>query len=450
MKLYSTNHQSPDVDLEEAVLRGLPPDNGLYMPTEFTKLPKSFWDNVGNLSLQEIAFEVSNALIGADIPADDLRKLVENAINFPAPLVEVEANTYCLELFHGPSMAFKDFGARFMAGLMSYFLQKTHKKIHVLVATSGDTGGAVAQGFYKTLNIDVTILYPSGKVSDIQEKQLTTLGENVRALEVSGTFDDCQNLVKQAFLDKELTEKFELASANSINIARLIPQAFYVNAYAQLKKQGIDLPMVISVPSGNLGNLSAGIIAWKLGMPVKQFIAATNINNVVPKYIKTGTYEAISPSLSTISNAMDVGNPSNFPRMKALLNDDLQQMRDLLTGYFYTDEETKVAMKEVFDRTGYVMCPHTAVAYLGLKAYEKTLKNPAAGVPAAGVPAAGVPVSGIFFSTAHYAKFLDVVEEVVGEQVIPERLAVLLSKEKQATPMSTKFGDFKAWLMDNL
>jgi threonine synthase len=436
MKLYSTNHQSPDVDLEEAVLRGLPPDNGLYMPTEFTKLPKTFWDNIENLTLQEIAFEVSNALIGADVPAEDLRSLVYKAIDFPAPLVEIEANTYCLELFHGPSMAFKDFGARFMAGLMSYFLQKTQKQVHILVATSGDTGGAVAQGFYKTPNIDVTILYPSGKVSDIQEKQLTTLGENVRALEVSGTFDDCQKLVKQAFLDKELTDKFDLASANSINIARLIPQAFYyVNAYAQLRKQGIDLPMVIAVPSGNFGNLSAGIIAWKLGMPVKQFVAATNINNVVPKYIKTGTYEAISPSLSTISNAMDVGNPSNFPRMKALLNDDLGQMRDLLAGYFYTDEETKVAMKDVYDRTGYVMCPHTAVAYLGLKAYEKTLKK---------------PVSGIFFSTAHYAKFLDVVEEVVGEQAIPERLASLLSKEKQATQMTTNFADFKAWLMENL
>ncbi len=436
MKLYSTNHQSPDVDLEEAVFRGLPPDNGLYMPTKFTKLPKSFWENVGNLSLQEIAFEISNALIGENIPAEDLRKLVNSAINFPAPIVEIEPNTYCLELFHGPSMAFKDFGARFMAGLMSYFLQKSQKQIHILVATSGDTGGAVAQGFYKTPNIDVTILYPSEKVSDIQEKQLTTLGENVRALEVNGTFDDCQKLVKQAFLDKELTEKFDLASANSINIARLIPQAFYyVNAYAQLKKRGADLPMVISVPSGNLGNLSAGIIAWKLGLPVKQFISATNVNNVVPEYIRTGTYKAISPSLSTISNAMDVGNPSNFPRMKALLNDDLQEMRDLLAGYFYTDEETKIAMKDVFDRTAYVMCPHTAVAYLGLKAYEKTLKN---------------PISGIFFSTAHYAKFLDVVEEVVGKQAIPERLAELLSKEKQATPMSIEFGDFKAWLMNNL
>jgi threonine synthase len=436
MKLYSTNHQSPNVDLEEAVFRGLPPDNGLYMPTEFKALPQTFWDNVQNLSLQEIAFEISNTLIGDDISADDLRKLINNAIDFSAPIVEIEENTYCLELFHGPSMAFKDFGARFMAALMSYFLQKSQKQIHILVATSGDTGGAVAQGFFKTPNIDVTILYPSGKVSDIQEKQLTTLGENVRALEVNGTFDDCQKLVKQAFLDTELTEKFDLASANSINIARLIPQAFYyVNAYAQLKKWGKDLPVVMSVPSGNFGNLSAGIIAWKLGLPVQKFIATTNVNNVVPEYLKTGIYEPISPSLSTISNAMDVGNPSNFPRMKALLDNDLETLRSLVIGCFYDDDATKIAMKDVFDRTGYVMCPHTAVAYLGLKAYTNTLSN---------------QVSGIFFSTAHYAKFLDVVEAVVGEQAIPERLSDLLNLEKQATPMSTDFSDFKAWLFANL
>jgi len=436
MKLYSTNHQSPDVDLAEAVFRGLPPDNGLYMPTEFTPLSQSFWDNVQNLSLQEIAFEVSNALIGADVPAEDLRQIVNSAIDFSAPIIEVEANTYCLELFHGPSMAFKDFGARFMAALMSYFLHKSQKQIHILVATSGDTGGAVAQGFFKTPNIDVTILYPSGKVSEIQEKQLTTLGENIRALEVSGTFDDCQKLVKLAFLDKELTDKFDLASANSINIARLIPQAFYfINAYAQLKKSGADLPFIMSVPSGNFGNLSAGIIAWKLGLPVHKFIAATNVNNVVPAYLKSGIYEPISPSLSTISNAMDVGNPSNFPRMKALLNNDLKTMRGLIVGYFYDDKATKVAMNDVYERTGYVICPHTAVAYLGLKAYTNSLSE---------------PVIGIFFSTAHYAKFLDVVEEVVGKQDIPKRLSDLLSLEKQATPMSTEFADFKAWLITNL
>ncbi|AFK04258.1 threonine synthase [Emticicia oligotrophica DSM 17448] len=436
MKLYSTNHQSPDVDLAEAVFRGLPPDNGLYMPTEFKPLPSSFWDNVQNLSLQEIAFEIAHALIGEDVPTEDLRQLINRAIDFEAPIVKVEENTYCLELFHGPSMAFKDFGARFMAALMSYFLQKSQKQIHILVATSGDTGGAVAQGFYKTPNIDVTILYPSGKVSDIQEKQLTTLGENVRALEVSGTFDDCQKLVKQAFLDKDLTSKFDLASANSINIARLIPQAFYyVSTYAQLKKSGADLPVVISVPSGNFGNLSAGIIAWRLGMPIKKFIATTNVNNVVPTYLESGIYEPISPSLSTISNAMDVGNPSNFPRMKALLDNDLEKMKELVAGYYYNDDATRAAMKDVYERTGYVMCPHTAVAYLGLKSYTNTLNE---------------PVSGVFLSTAHYAKFLDVVEEVVGKQDIPQRLSDLLSLEKQATPISTNFADFKAWLMENL
>lgn len=436
MELYSTNHQSPNVGVEEAVFRGLPPDNGLYMPTQIAKLPQSFWDNIHNLSFQDIAFEVTNALLGEDIPADDLRRIVESAINFEAPLVEIEQNVYCLELFHGPSMAFKDFGARFMAALMSYFLQKSQKQIHILVATSGDTGGAVAQGFYKTPNIDVTILYPSGKVSDIQEKQLTTLGENVRALEINGTFDDCQKLVKQAFLDKELTDRFFLASANSINIARLIPQSFYyVNAYAQLKKKGIDLPIVFSVPSGNFGNLSAGIIGMKMGMPVEQLVAATNANNVVPEYLKSGIYKAISPSLSTISNAMDVGNPSNFPRMQALFDNDIEKMRESLTGYFYNDEVTKVAMKDVFDRTEYVMCPHTAVAYLGLKEYLSEQSNPSAG---------------IFLSTAHYAKFLDITEETVGKQPIPERLSDLLSKEKQATSMSADFNDFKNYLMNTL
>lgn len=434
MQLYSTKHQSPDVSLEEAIFRGLPPDNGLYMPMSIPTLPQTFWDNVENLSLQEIAFEIAHALIGEDVPADALKALIDKAIDFTAPLVEVEEDTYCLELFHGPSMAFKDFGARFMAALMSYFLQKSEKQIHILVATSGDTGGAVAQGFYQTPNIDVTILYPSGKVSDIQEKQLTTLGANVRALEVTGTFDDCQALVKQAFLDKELSGQFSLASANSINIARLIPQAFYyVNAYAQLKKKGLAKELVISVPSGNFGNLSAGIIAWRMGMPVKQFIAATNVNKVVPEYLKSGIYEPISPSLSTISNAMDVGNPSNFPRMQALFGNDLAQMQKMLTGYFYSDTETRSAMRLVYERTGYVICPHTAVAYLGLKDYTKTLEE---------------SVTGVFLSTAHYAKFLDVVEEVIGEQPIPERLSALLDKEKQATQISTDYEAFKQNLIE--
>lgn len=435
MQLYSTNRQSPNVGVEEAIFQGLPPDNGLYMPTEIPVLPSSFWENIENLSLNEIAFEIVHALLGNDIPADDLRTLINTAIDFDAPLVEIEADTYCLELFHGPSMAFKDFGARFMAAIMSYFLQKSNRQIHILVATSGDTGGAVAQGFYKTPNISVTILYPKGKVSDIQEKQLTTLGENVRALEIDGTFDDCQALVKQAFLDTELRKEFNLASANSINIARLIPQAFYyANAYARLKAAG--KPIVFAVPSGNFGNLSAGVIAWRMGMPVHKFIAATNANKVVPNYLKTADYQPISPSIATISNAMDVGNPSNFPRLKALYGDDYETIKEKLVGLAYSDEETRACMKEVYVRTGYVMCPHTAIAYLGLKDYLKTDNT---------------DVTSVFLSTAHYAKFLPEVEPVLGKTLsIPERLEALLAKEKIATELSTDYASFKAFLRVNL
>ena len=433
MLLYSTKHESPDVSLEEAVFRGLPPDNGLYMPHEIPTLPASFFENIDKLTINEIALEVCKALLGDDIPTDDLKGIVDRAITFESPIVEIEKDTYVLELFHGPSMAFKDFGARFMASLMSYFLQKSQKDIHILVATSGDTGGAVAQGFYKTAGIKVTILYPTGKVSDIQEKQLTTLGENVTALEVDGTFDDCQALVKGAFLDKELSTTFNLASANSINISRLIPQAFYYfSAYAQLKKMGNTKPVVFCVPSGNFGNLSAGLIAQRMGLPIQQFVAATNVNNIVPNYLSTGVYEP-KPSQETISNAMDVGNPSNFIRMRILAGDAYEEVVKHISGDFRDDAETRVAMKEVFDRTGYVMCPHTAVAYLGLKAYTKSLQE---------------EVAGVFLSTAHYAKFLDVVEETLGTKVeVPARLSDLLSKEKVAIPMSKNFEDFKAYLL---
>jgi len=433
MLLYSTKHESPDVSLEEAVFRGLPPDNGLYMPHEIPTLPASFFENIDKLTINEIALEVCKALLEDDIPADDLKTIVDRAITFESPIVEIEKDTYVLELFHGPSMAFKDFGARFMASLMSYFLQKSQKDIHILVATSGDTGGAVAQGFYKTAGIKVTILYPTGKVSDIQEKQLTTLGENVTALEVDGTFDDCQALVKGAFLDKELSTTFNLASANSINISRLIPQAFYYfSAYAQLKKMGNTKPVVFCVPSGNFGNLSAGLIAQRMGLPIQQFVAATNVNNIVPSYLSTGVYEP-KPSQETISNAMDVGNPSNFIRMRILAGDAYEEVVKHISGDFRDDAETRVAMKEVFDRTGYVMCPHTAVAYLGLKDYTKSLQE---------------EVAGVFLSTAHYAKFLDVVEETLGTKVeVPARLSDLLSKEKVAIPMSKNFEDFKAYLL---
>jgi threonine synthase len=436
MQLYSTNHISENVGFEEAIFRGLPPDNGLYMPTFIPQLSIEFWENVDKLSLQEIAFEISNCLIGDDVPADDLRKIINQAIDFEAPVVQVTDNVYCLELFHGTSMAFKDFGARFMASIMSYFLRKSDQNINILVATSGDTGGAVAQGFFEKENISVTILYPKGKVSDIQEKQLTTLGKNVKALEIDGTFDDCQALVKMAFLDKELKERFSLASANSINIARLIPQSFYyVAAYAALKKLGKKV--IFSVPSGNFGNLTAGLLAMKMGMPVDTFIAATNVNKVVPEYLESGIYTPISPSKSTISNAMDVGNPSNFPRMKALFGDNLDVMKENIVGCFYNDDQTRIGIKELFNEFNYLTCPHSAIGYLALKDYFKETSN--------------TESIGVFLSTAHFAKFLPEMEATLGfTPEIPERLSILLEKTKVAVSLANDFEDFKNYLNKNL
>ena len=434
MRFISTLNQSPEVGLEEAIFRGLPPDNGLYMPTEIPVLPLSFWETIEQKSLVDIAFEIAFALLKEDIEADTLRKIIEKAIDFEAPVIPLDDFQGVLELFHGPSMAFKDFGARFMAGLMSYFLAKNDQQIEILVATSGDTGGAVAQGFFRTPHVRVTILYPKGKVSDIQEMQLTTLGENIRALEVDGTFDDCQALVKQAFLDQSLRNKLQLASANSINIARLIPQAFYfAAAYAQAKKNG--LPVVFSVPSGNFGNLSAGVLAYKMGMPVLQFLAATNANKVIPDYLKTGDYQPISPSVATISNAMDVGNPSNFPRLKALFGSNFDDLRSKVTGFSYTDAETKEGIRAVYQKYAYLMCPHTAIGYLALEDYRKTQET---------------PFYGIVLSTAHYAKFLPEMEPVLGTKLpIPERLENLLVKQKVATPMPVDFAAFKQYLLES-
>ena len=432
MQLYSTKTPSLKASLEEAVFRSLPPDNGLYMPESFPQVSNEFLQNIEHLTFNEIAFEVSKTLLNDDISATDIHNIVERAFDFDAPVVQIEENTHVLELFHGPSMAFKDFGARFMASLMSHFLARSQKEIQILVATSGDTGGAVAQGFHNVPGISVTILYPSGKVSDIQEKQLTTLGGNVRALEINGTFDDCQTLVKQAFLDADLTQKHNLASANSINIARLIPQSFYYfRAYAQLKHLG--LPLVFSVPSGNFGNLSAGLMAQKMGLPVGHFIAATNQNHVVPRYLTNGNYDP-KPSVETISNAMDVGNPSNFVRLTRFFGDDWNSVKDSISGHWFDDATTRQAMSRVFDATGYVMCPHTAVAYLGLQEYQKT--NPQ-------------KTTGVLLSTAHYAKFLGVVEDALGveEIEVPARLSELLHKTKVATPMSKNFTDFKDFLL---
>ena len=420
--------------LEEAVFRSLPSDNGLYMPESIPKIPAKFLDTIENKSFKEIAVEITNTLLGDDIPREDIEKLIETAYDFDAPVLKITPNDYVLELFHGPSMAFKDFGARFMAALMSYFLVKSQKKIQILVATSGDTGGAVAQGFFKVPGISVTILYPSGKVSEIQEKQLTTLGNNVTALEIDGTFDDCQKLVKEAFLDSELTEKFNLASANSINIARLIPQSFYFfAAYARLKKLG--KPLVFSVPSGNFGNLSAGLLAYRMGLPVERFIASTNLNNSVPRYLEEGTFEP-HPSIETISNAMDVGNPSNFVRMTRFFGDDWKLVKEKIAGYFFNDEQTQESMREVFRNTDYVLCPHTAIAYRGLEEYRKNSEG---------------DFTGVFLSTAHPAKFIDLVEETLEKQIeIPERLKLLLSIEKTSIKMKPSYLEFKSFLLSKL
>lgn len=429
MKLYSTKNPTKFVSLKEAVFKGLPEDNGLYMPENIPHLSADFIKNLKDHSFQSIAFEVAKTLIGESIPENDLKSIVESAIDFPAPVVRLDDDTHILELFHGPSLAFKDFGARFMAQLMSYFNQGDNKELVILVATSGDTGGAVAAGFYKTLGIKVVILYPSGKVSMLQEKQLTTLGENVTALEVEGTFDDCQALVKKAFLDDELTSKIRLSSANSINIARLIPQSFYYfEAYKQLNTKG--KPVVFSVPSGNFGNLTAGLFAKKMGLPVHQFIAATNANDVVPQYLASGEYKPV-PSVRTLSNAMDVGNPSNFARMLDVYGSTWNNMINDIKGYSYNDEETKEGVKEVFSKYNYIIDPHGAVGYLALKEYQKTND-----------------VVGVVLETAHPTKFLDDMESILNQKIpIPERLASLADKKKESILRGIDFESFKDWLL---
>src|SRR6201996_6331307 len=370
MKFYSTNNVNHQVSFKEAVFNSMPQDRGLYMPASIPKLDDKFMNNLDSYSLPEIAFHVAKNLLGDDIPADDLHTIIHDAINFFAPIVKLEEEVYVLELFHGPSLAFKDFGARFMSRVMSWFLEQGEKQLDVLVATSGDTGGAVALGFLGVPNTRVTILYPKGKVSEIQEQQLTTNGQNIRALEIDGTFDDCQALVKQAFTDKELNEKFRLTSANSINIARLIPQTFYYfNAYAQLLRQGKS-KVVFSVPSGNFGNIGAGLLAWKMGLPVEQFIAATNANDTVPEFLTTGVYQP-KPSVQTISNAMDVGNPSNWVRIADMFKEDQASLKELIIGFSYDDGETLAAIEKIYNTYHYIACPHTAIAWQALKDWQQ-------------------------------------------------------------------------------
>ena len=430
MKFYSTNNPDLKVDLKQAVTQGLAPDNGLYMPEKIPVLPKAFFDTIAKKSFQEIAFEVADNLIGEDVPKAELQRIVEHTIQFDAPLVEVGNNIYALELFHGPTLAFKDFGARFMSQLLGYFAKQQEKEIIILVATSGDTGSAVANGFLGVAGTKVVVLYPSGKVSEIQEKQFTTLGKNVTALEVDGTFDDCQNLVKQAFLDRDLKQKYFLTSANSINIARLIPQSFYY-FYGYSRIPDKKNPVIFSVPSGNFGNLTGGLLAKRMGLPIDKFVASTNINDVVPRYLSSKSF---NPGLSkqTISNAMDVGNPSNFVRMLDLFQGDFESLSREIAGYAFTDSETETAMQEVFSRNKYIMDPHGAVAYLGLKEFLKSRKTAA---------------TGIFLETAHPAKFKEVVDETLQVPVpIPTELQKFLQHPKKSISLSSEYQVFKDFL----
>lgn len=433
MILYSTNKEAKNANLKKAVLQGLAEDGGLYMPTEIPKLTSAFFKNIENLSFQEIAFEVSKTLIQEEVPDQDLKIIIEDAVNFDAPLVEISENLYSLELFHGPTLAFKDFGARFMSRLMGYFLKDSHQKTTILVATSGDTGSAVAQGFLNIPNIEVVLLYPSGKVSHLQEQQLTTMGANIKALEVDGSFDNCQAMVKKAFVSPSLSH-LNLSSANSINIARVIPQSFYYfNAYAQLLKKGISKKPIFSIPSGNFGNLTAGLIANKMGLPVNKFIAATNANDTFTRYMETGVFSP-KPSVKTIANAMDVGNPSNFARLLELFKDE-KEMKKIIWSERFTDQETQDCMEKVVKETGYTLDPHGAVAYLGLEKYRK--KHPE-----------NKDNPEVFLETAHPAKFLDVLPKSINQE-IPERLAKYAKREKQSIKIHNEFSELEEILLKN-
>ena len=431
MKYYSTNHQAPEASLHEAVVKGLASDRGLYMPERIKQLPKEFFEHIDKLSFQDIALTVADAFFGEDVEAADLKRIVYDTLAFDCPLAQVDDNIYSLELFHGPTSAFKDVGARFMARLLQYFIRQEGKEeVNVLVATSGDTGSAVANGFLGVEGIHVYVLYPKGKVSKIQESQFTTLGQNITAIEVDGVFDDCQRLVKSAFMDADLNRHMKLTSANSINVARFLPQAFYYfNAYARLKALGKAQEMVVCVPSGNFGNITAGIFGREMGLPVKRFIAANNANDIFYQYLQTGQYNP-RPSQQTIANAMDVGDPSNFARIYELFGGDHDRIAALVSGATYSDDQIKEAMKECHDRTGYILDPHGACGYRALR--EGLHEGE----------------TGVFLETAHPAKFKDTVEAAISAEVeIPERLARFIKGKKQSVGMSSDFADFKAYLL---
>ena len=431
MKYYSTNKIAPCATLAEAVVNGLAGDKGLYMPKRITRLPNSFFDEIDKLSFQDIACTVADAFFGEDIEKGELDRIVRDTLAFDCPIVPVSNNIYSLELFHGPTLAFKDVGARFMARLLRHFNNAGDgHTVNVLVATSGDTGSAVANGFLGVNGIHVYVLYPKGKVSKIQESQFTTLGKNITAIEVDGVFDDCQALVKSAFMDKELNAHAQLTSANSINVARFLPQAFYYfNAYARMKAFGKADNLVICVPSGNFGNITAGLFAREMGLPIKRFIAANNKNDVFFKYLKTGEYLP-QPSIQTIANAMDVGNPSNFARILDLYNGDHDTITSIISGATFYDEQIREAIKTCYTNHGYILDPHGACGY---RALAEGLKD---------------GETGVFLETAHPAKFKETVENVIGTELeLPQRLADFMKGEKQTVQMSNKFDDFKAFLM---
>lgn len=431
MKYYSTNTKAPLATLHEAVVKGLASDSGLYMPEYLYKLPADFFDSIQNLPFNEIAKIVATAFFGEDVEQKALDEIVDDTLLLDCPVVEVSDNIYSLELFHGPTLAFKDVGGRFMARLLQYFIRKEGKEeVNVLVATSGDTGSAVANGFLGVDGIHVYVLYPKGKVSKIQESQFTTLGKNITAIEVDGVFDDCQALVKKAFMDEELNRHMKLTSANSINVARFLPQSFYYfNAYARMKAAGKADNLVVCVPSGNFGNITAGLFGREMGLPIKRFIAANNANDVFFKYLQTGEYTPMA-SIQTIANAMDVGNPSNFARVYDMFDGDLQKIRSVVSGATYSDEQIRETMKSCFDSNGYVLDPHGACGY---RALEEGLTE---------------GETGVFLETAHPAKFKETVESAIGAEVeIPERLAAFMRGEKKSVEMSADFDSFKNFLM---
>lgn len=428
---YSTNGKAPRATLEEAVVKGLAGDRGLYMPEKIKRLPHEFYDNIADMSFHEIAIKVADAFFGEDIEREALEEIVCDTLSFDCPVVRVTDNIYSLELFHGPTLAFKDVGARFMARLLQYFIKKENKReVNVLVATSGDTGSAVANGFLGVDGINVYVLYPKGKVSKIQECQFTTLGNNITAIEVDGVFDDCQRLVKSAFMDEELNRHMNLTSANSINVARFLPQSFYYfNAYARMRQLGMADKLVVCVPSGNFGNITAALFGHEMGLPIHRFIAANNANDIFFKYLQTGEYKPM-PSKQTIANAMDVGDPSNFARIYDLYKGSYDRIKSLIGGATYSDQQIREAMRRCYNENGYVLDPHGACGYQALKDMLEDGET------------------GVFCETAHPAKFKETVENAINTEInIPPRLAEFMKGKKDCVNMTNSFSDFKAFLM---